>query len=201
MRALSEYLEAEAQLSIIISATDAEAGVAAAKTVNADIVLLGINMPGMDPWNACQEIRETTDSKVLFYTAMHSDGYVDLCRGAGGSGIVSKKEPFETVGDAVRAALRGEEFFSSIFYPRFQALNSGAEVAPAAKLNELERTVLRLLVEGRNPQEIGKILGYSYDYVQLIVFQMRQKVNADNDAELGAWALNEKLVPPEILCR
>ena len=201
MRALSEYLESEAQLSILITATDAEAGVAAAKSVDADIVLLGINMPGMDPWNACTEIIENTNSKVLFYTAMHSDAYVDLCRNAGGSGIVSKKEPFETVGDAVRTALRGGEYFSSIFYPRYRELNEGAEIAPAAKLDKLERTVLRLLVEGRTPQEMGKMLGYSYDYIQLIVYQMRLKVNADNDAELGAWALKEKLVPPEILCR
>ena len=101
MRAVADFLTREGQISVVGTMYDARAGLAAAKNCEVDVVLHDINMPGMDPWQACREIIESGSAKLLFYTGGYATSYVGLCRRNGGSGVLSKQEPYETVGRCV----------------------------------------------------------------------------------------------------
>ena len=82
----------------------------------------------------------------------------------------------------------------------YQQLANPAEfVTPAETLTDREREALRLWVEGRTAEEIARRLELSESQVYRLLQSLRTKLRADNDAELGAIALRESLVPPNVI--
>ena len=198
MRAVADFLSREGQVNVVGTMYDAQAGMAAAKSCDIDLVLQDVSMPGMDPWHACREIVDATSAKVLFYTGGYATSYVGLCRRSGGSGVLSKQEPYETVGDACRAVICGEEYFSSVFYDQLYRQDDQL-VPPAELLSDRDREVLRLYVEGQTTTQIAAEVGVSGSQVYRILAQIRETLKADNDAELGALALRENLIAPGVI--
>lgn len=74
-----------------------------------DIILLDINMPGMDGLQVCRRIREHVASPIVFLTARVED--TDKIQGflAGGDDYVTKPFSIEALGARVAAHLRREE--------------------------------------------------------------------------------------------
>jgi two-component system cell cycle response regulator DivK len=77
----------------VLSATDAEAGLALARTEQPDLVLMDIQPPGMDGLEACAILKKseaTRDIPVIALTALAMKGDEERIRAAGCDGYIAK---------------------------------------------------------------------------------------------------------------
>jgi two-component system cell cycle response regulator DivK len=77
----------------VLSATDAEAGLALARTEQPDLVLMDIQLPGMDGLEACAILKKssaTRDIPVIALTALAMKGDEERIRAAGCDGYIAK---------------------------------------------------------------------------------------------------------------
>jgi two-component system, cell cycle response regulator DivK len=77
----------------VLSATDAEAGLALARTKQPDLVLMDIQLPGMDGLEACAILKKseaTRDIPVIALTALAMKGDEERIRAAGCDGYIAK---------------------------------------------------------------------------------------------------------------
>jgi two-component system cell cycle response regulator DivK len=77
----------------VLSATDAEAGLALARREQPDLVLMDIQLPGMDGLQACAILKKdegTRDIPVIALTALAMKGDEERIRAAGCDGYIAK---------------------------------------------------------------------------------------------------------------
>ena len=77
----------------VLSATDAEAGLTLARTEQPDLVLMDIQLPGMDGLEACAMLKKnvaTRDIPVIALTALAMKGDEERIRAAGCDGYIAK---------------------------------------------------------------------------------------------------------------
>jgi two-component system cell cycle response regulator DivK len=77
----------------VLSATDAEAGLALARSEQPDLVLMDIQLPGMDGLEACAILKKseaTRDIPVIALTALAMKGDEERIRAAGCDGYIAK---------------------------------------------------------------------------------------------------------------
>jgi two-component system cell cycle response regulator DivK len=77
----------------VLSATDAEAGLALARAERPDLVLMDIQLPGMDGLEACAILKKdeaTREIPVIALTALAMKGDEERIRAAGCDGYIAK---------------------------------------------------------------------------------------------------------------
>jgi two-component system cell cycle response regulator DivK len=96
---------------IVLAATDAEAGLTLARTEQPDLILMDIQLPGMDGLEAAGLLKQgdaTRAIPVIALTALAMKGDEERIRAAGCDGYISKpiryKEFLEAVGAQLAAA-------------------------------------------------------------------------------------------------
>ena len=201
MRCVGIVLEKEEHINVVGQTTHAQAGVAMAREVNPDLVLMDLHMPGADPFEACREITNHTqpESHVLFYTAFPRDQYLDSAIAAGASGLVSKHgETIANLGLAIRHVLDGNGYFSPELARRLVELKEGAPQSRISTLTHREVEVLREVARGKTQPEIAEAIGVSERTVHQEVHDIKEKLALRTTNELLMFAINEGLVFPEL---
>jgi two-component system cell cycle response regulator DivK len=92
----------------VISAADAEAGLALARERHPDLILMDIQLPGMDGLTAIALLKQdvaTRDIPVIALTALAMKGDEERIRNAGCEGYIAKPMRYQEVLSAVAAQL------------------------------------------------------------------------------------------------
>ena len=100
-----EKIVAAANIFMLKATTGAEA-VAKAKAEHPDLILMDINMPGMDGFAATREIKKdpsTKDIPVVFVTSKNQKADRVWAQMQGGSGFISKPYTAEQITEQLRA--------------------------------------------------------------------------------------------------
>lgn len=106
-------LEAETDLQIISTAVDGTEAVQKAEELQPDLILMDLNLPGMNGIEATRQIRIVSPgSKILFLTDHSEPDVVQAAFEAGASGYVLKSDFNADLISAVRAVLLGQKFVS-----------------------------------------------------------------------------------------
>lgn len=106
-------LEAETDLQIISTAVDGTEAVQKAEELQPDLILMDLNLPGMNGIEATRQIRIVSPgSKILFLTDHSEPDVVQPAFEAGASGYVLKSDFNADLISAVRAVLLGQKFVS-----------------------------------------------------------------------------------------
>lgn len=104
-RGLRMRLTLEPDIDVVAEAADGTAGVAAARSSRPDVVVMDVQMQGMDGLTATRLIRETMPACAVVMLSMH-DGLPDRVRAeeAGASEFVAKHETDGALVEAIRRA-------------------------------------------------------------------------------------------------
>lgn len=112
-RFVIELFETETDLKIIAISSDGLEAVRKAKEVRPDLILMDINLPGMNGYEAMREIRIFSPaSKILFVSEHRSCDLIEAAFDAGASGYVLKSDAYSDLIPGVRAALLDRRFVS-----------------------------------------------------------------------------------------
>lgn len=114
-RGLHSMLEKEPDLSICGEAKDGIEAVEKAIALKPDLVILDINMPGLNGLTAVRQILHSCpETRILVFTVHDSEQTLQESLSAGAHGFLSKGKAGRDLTDAVRTVLAGKQFFPSL---------------------------------------------------------------------------------------
>jgi two-component system response regulator NreC len=169
---------------------------------SAHIVLLDIEMPGPDPFEAIRDLnRRDPDVRTIVPSAFVRDRYFEAAVEAGAWGYLSKGDDPEAIVTGVRKVARGEFALSPEVEERcgLPAPSGLATRRPSSKLSTLtprENEILRLIGRGLSRTAIARSLHRSPKTVDAHQTSIMEKLDIHDRVELVRYAIREGLVEP-----
>jgi DNA-binding NarL/FixJ family response regulator len=197
---LRMIVEGEPDLCVVGEAGDGEAAVALVADTTPDVLLLDVQMPGLDGLAAMEQIARTqATTRVLMLTTFDLDEYVYRAMRAGASGFLLKDMQGEDIVTAIRQIARGADALlapalTRRLVDRFAVGPPRPSAGGLDRLTDREVDVLRLLGRGLSNAEIASELFIGETTVKthvarvLMKLGLRDRVQAAivaHDAGLG----------------
>ena len=197
---LRTILELEDGFRVVGLAGDGREAVALARELRPDIVLMDMQMPGMDGVQATAELaRILPEVRVIILTTFDYDSYVFEGIRAGASGYLLKDTPAVELLAAIRRVHGGESIVQPSVAARliaeFSRQRGGAAPEPEYEpLSERELAVLRLLGDGLSNRDIGAKLALAEGTVKNYVSTILAKLHAANRTHAARLAREQGLI-------
>ena len=189
---LVALLEDEAGFAVVGAAGSAEAALQQATALRPDVLLLDLELPGIDGVAAIGQLATLVPAtRVVVFTAYDTDERVVGAVKAGARGYLLKGATAAEICQAVRTVHDG----GSALAPRVASKLMAALHAPrGVALSKRELEVLRLLAQGLLNKQIARALTISERTVKFHVTSIFNKLGADNRAQAVALAAQRKLL-------
>jgi DNA-binding NarL/FixJ family response regulator len=150
-------LSGEEDLRVVGEASSADEAVTAARTLQPDVVLMDLRMPGGDGVVATAGVLTAAPkARVVVLTTYESDADILRAVEAGAAGYLLKDVARADLVTAIRAAARGETVLAPSVATRL--VDRMRRPAPADSLSPRELEVLRLVAKGLSNADIGREL-------------------------------------------
>jgi DNA-binding NarL/FixJ family response regulator len=183
---LSALLASLDGIEVVATAGTGREAVAAAVTLQPDVIVLDIEMPDLDGVGAAREMsRAAPQVAVLMLTMFDDDSSVFAAMRAGARGYVLKGASQEEIVRAIRAVAAGEAIFSPGIAGRVLGHLSGSAAAadPFPALTPRERQVLELLAAGLPTAVVAAQLGLALKTVTNHASAVFAKLQVNSRAE------------------
>jgi DNA-binding NarL/FixJ family response regulator len=196
---LRALLAANPALTVVGDAADGESAVAQAASLEPDIVIMDINMPGLGGIAATQAIRAAAaKTRVVILSMLSTPEHVIHALQAGASGYLLKESAGREVLEAVLVVAAGHYHFSRPVLDGLVAdcLAHHPIEAPRISLDTLsarEREVLQQVVQGRTSAEIAEALFLSPKTVESYRSRLMRKLSVSDIPSLVKVALQAGL--------
>jgi len=182
-------------IEVVGEAATGDEAVRECARLHPDVVLMDLQMPGMNGIEATRAIRSAHDAcAVLILTTFDDDAHVRAAIQAGALGFILKDVLKEELVRAIRAAAVGAPTLD----PRAQQhlMRQIAEPSPASPFDGLtprERDVLRLIAQGASNKEIAATLFLSVGTVKGYVSALLPKLGVGDRTQAALFATKHGL--------
>jgi DNA-binding NarL/FixJ family response regulator len=189
-------------IEVVGEARDGKEAVRLARELRPDVCLMDIRMPVLDGVEATRQLagRGVPDPvAVVVITTFDLDEYVHGAIRAGATGFLLKDAGPELLGEAVRAAARGDSLISPSITRRLLLTFAGTgrsapPTQPIEPLTDREEEVLLTVARGRTNAEIAGELHISLSTVKTHIASLMTKLGARNRVEVAMWAYETRRV-------
>jgi DNA-binding NarL/FixJ family response regulator len=196
-------LELEDDIEVVGEAEDGAGAVELCARQKPDVVLMDVEMPGVNGLEATRRIAAAGGPSVLILTTFDRDDYLFAALRAGASGFLLKNSAPEALIEAVRVVARGDALLAPEItrrvIARFAVDDGPAAVEPAPVLAELtprEREVLVALAGGATNAEIAAALHLGETTVKTHVSRILTKLGARDRTQAVVMAYELGVVRP-----
>jgi len=171
------------------------------ESLQPDMVLLDLSMPGMNGLDCLREIKSRNQAaKVLILTMHEDENHISLAMKAGAAGYIKKSAADVELFTAIDTVRDGKIYLnqqdSSLLLQNLLQQENQTEDArgPYQLLSPREREVLRYLVRGYSMAEIGEQLKLSIKTVDTYKMRLMEKLEINKKSELVNYALKYGLL-------
>jgi len=195
LRALLDKIE---DVVVVAEVGDGMEAVAAAKTEQAEIVLMDIKMPGLNGLEALIRLRrEHPDVRVIMLSMYAGEEYFQMALDAGAAGYLLKDADRAELELALRTVARGEPYLTpdvaQYAVTSFRNPKTRKD-SPLAALTSRQREILQLMAEGHTSREIARRLSLSTRTVESHRADIMERLDVHNLPGLVLIALRAGLI-------
>lgn len=199
---LRMLFQAEPDMEIIGEASSGGEAVTAVATLQPDVVIMDVAMPGMNGIEATRRIRETSPHTAVLALTMHEDEqYFFEMLHAGAAGYIPKRAAPDDLVSAIRVVHQGNVFLYASL-ARFLIKDvlerpTGESMGEAHSIETLtprEQEVLTCIAAGRTTREIAETLVISPKTVDRHRENIMTKLNLHNRTELVKYAIAKGMI-------
>jgi DNA-binding NarL/FixJ family response regulator len=194
---LVAILSIQPDFQVIGEATSGEDALAFVRQHQPDVILMDLEMPGMDGVETIRLLREDQpDVRVVVFTAFDTDERILNAVQAGAKGYLLKGAPRDELFNAVRVVHQGGSLLQPVVASRLLD-RLAADESSAGQFEELtprEQEVLTLLAQGMQNKEIAAELLIAERTVKFHITSILAKLGAGNRTEAVTVALQLGLV-------
>jgi two-component system invasion response regulator UvrY len=188
-------LQGEEGISVVAEAATGEEALQRYADTRPDVVVMDISMPGIGGMEALTRLlAKDPAAKVLILSAHEDSSHPHRLLKAGAVGYLSKRSAPEELIQALHHVAAGKTFLDSRLAHEMAVQKfSGAE-DPVKALSDREFEVFMLLAKGLTVAKIAEQLSLSPRTVGTHLYNIKQKLNAENSAEITLTALRSGLL-------
>ncbi len=192
-------------LSVIGEAQSGEEAIEKVKSLNPDVVLMDLGLPGMNGLEATTKIKEIMPKcEIIMLTSHERDEEITAALGCGASGYCLKDITPDLLADTIKNVYKGACFLSPKVrnaalkaFPKPE--NTNLSTKPKydnikAQLTERELEVLKHLVDGKSNTEIANELIVSVHTAKAHVCSILQKLCVEDRVQAAVKAIRENIV-------
>ncbi|GAA5216639.1 two-component system response regulator NarL [Corallincola platygyrae] len=189
-----QLLALDPSFQLVGEASNGEEAVALALHRRPDLILLDLNMKGMDGLETLKELRaEGVDCHVIALTV--SDAYEDVIAmlNQGANGYLLKDMEPENMLSSLRLAANGEQVLSKEIAGYLLQRPQAEQTPKDEKLSAITRReteILALIAKGHSNREIGETLHISEGTVKVHVKSLLKKLGMKSRVEAAVWYLS-----------
>jgi len=196
--ALRIAMDQEKDLRVLGVATSGEEALTLADEHQPDVVLMDIEMPGMDGIEAIRKMKVANpEARVVVVSAHQSELIMARAVEAGASGFLSKETALSDVVGSVRLAYEGETLMEPdevrrvLRHLRHRGAQEATEQQRAERLTPRETEILQLMADGVPSEDIAKRLGVSPYTLRTHVQNILTKLGVHSKLEALAFAIRQ----------
>jgi len=188
------FIDFEKDMCVVGSFESCEQAFEDSEFQKSNLVLLDINLPGMDGIEGLAHIRKKDPDKIVIMVTIHDDNdYIFAALKAGAVGYLMKKVTPDELVDAIRDAYNGgSPITPNIARKVIQTFQKSNKIEEELTDRELE--ILTELARGLSYAAIGKKIFLSVDGIRHHIRNIYRKLEVNSKSEAVAKGLKNKLI-------
>ena len=190
-------IENESDMAVICEAESGEQGITSFKEHKPNVVIMDITMPGMGGLDAIERIIAfDKKAKILVLSAHEDSVHPKRSLSAGALGYLTKRSAAEELIKAIRSVNSGKKYLEPDVAQQMAITQLSGENNPVEILSDREFEVFIALAKGKSTNEIADTMCLSPRTVGTHLYNIKQKLNANNSAEIALIAIRSGLLEP-----
>lgn len=200
---LKQLINSESDMEVIGEAVSGEDTLQQLATVQPDVIILDIRMPGMSGLDTGSAFMKTNpQAKLLFFSLFANADYVITALDMGASGYILKDTSNKIFLHAIRTVYAGQYYFigdvTDTLVQRYHELAKGvaAGSSPASEisLSKREEQIITMLSDGMVNKDIADALGISVRTIEAHRFNILRKFQVNSMEEAVEYAKSAQLI-------
>ncbi len=194
-KGLTQLIELEDELSVVGEACNGLEAIALAKELDPDLIILDLNMQGMDGLETLKHLREhEVNSRIIVLTVSDNDEDVVQAITFGADGYLLKDMNPEDILEKIKEAALGRMVISEKLTSILAgAIRKGDNSKPnlLAQLTSRELEILKQISKGLSNKLIARELNISDGTVKVHVKHILKKLNLRSRVEAAVWMISQ----------
>ena len=194
-------LESTGRIDVVAEASSGAGAVEKARTLEPDVVIMDLAMPGMDRVQATRRISALDlDTRVLVLTVHDEDEFLLPALDAGAAGFLNKSVADTDLMGAIEAIMRGHSYLprrAAALMARRKTQGASSRKPGPEVLSARERTVIELNAQGFSASEAAEEMFLSPKTVEGYLGRAKTKLGLHTRRDIVRFALETGLLRPE----
>lgn len=188
-------LESDTDIKVIAEAESGELSIQRYVEHKPDVVVMDITMPGIGGLEAIERILAKDNAAKILVLSAHEDSvHPKRVLNAGAMGYLTKRSAAEELIKAIRTVASGKKYLEASVAQQMAIQQLSGDQNPVDVLSPREFEVFMALAKGKTTNEIAETLFLSPRTVGTHLYNIKQKLNANNSAEIALIAMRSGLL-------
>jgi two-component system invasion response regulator UvrY len=188
-------LETDADIKVVAEAESGEQAIQRYMEYKPNVVVMDITMPGIGGLEAIERIlAKDSSAKILVLSAHEDSVHPKRVLNAGAMGYLTKRSAAEEMIKAIRIVANGKKYLEASVAQQMAIQQLSGDQNPVDVLSPREFEVFMALAKGKTTNEIAETLFLSPRTVGTHLYNIKQKLNANNSAEIALIAMRSGLL-------
>ena len=192
----SFILNTDPRFRVIAESGSGEDAVELAKQLRPNVIIMDINLPGMNGIDATQLIRKFSPTSKILGVSLHTQPtYARKMIQKGAMGYVTKNSSREEMFKAIMEVQNGRKYICEEIKNILseQVINGDDQPSGVNSLSQREIEIISFIKNGSSSKEIADNLGISVKTVEVHRYNILKKLNLKNAAALVNFINNSQL--------